>query len=185
MEVDRKVRERQTPPSVGLHQDTPRGGRIPPKVLSFFLIQISPQLGLVTRRIFQLYNIAKLWREFRYFSKIQTSDFWFPGWSNAEQAFWPCYFMLYVEGCLLEGEVVCVFLYDVFLIEATVQISAAVLVLQIVFGWKMFSQAPDWFHKLFGCVWEDCTLDTTREISLFIFRGLWKRIAKRVPGRAR
>lgn len=72
-------------------------------------------------------------------------------------------FVLYVEGCLLEGEVVCVFLYDVFLIEATVQISAAVLVLQIVFGWKMFSQAPDWFYKLFGRVWEDCTLDTTEK----------------------
>lgn len=160
MEVGRKVRERQTPLSVGLHQDTPRGGRIPPKVLSFLPIQISPQLGLVTRRIFQLYNIAKLWKEFRRFSKIQKSDFWFPAWSKAEQAFWPCYFMVYVEGCLLEGEVVCVFLYNVFLIEATVQISAAVLVLQIGFGWKTFSQAPDWFYKLFGRVWDGCTLDT-------------------------
>lgn len=48
MDVEREVRERQTGLSVGLHQDTPRGDRIPPKVLSFVLIQISLQPGLVT-----------------------------------------------------------------------------------------------------------------------------------------
>lgn len=52
------------------------------KVLSFLLIQISLQLGLVTQRIFQFYNIEKLWREFRHLSKIQKSDFWFPAWSR-------------------------------------------------------------------------------------------------------
>jgi len=82
MEIERKERERQTPLSVGLHQVTHRGSRIPPKVLRFLLIQISLQLALVTQRIFQFYNTEKLWRLFGHFSKIQKSDFWFPTWSR-------------------------------------------------------------------------------------------------------